>query len=173
MLIYKSTNTINNKMYIGQTIQTLKERIYGHKSKLKAGSRLCFHNAIRKYGINNFDWEIIYECNDSNKLDKMEMYYIGYYDTYNNGYNSTLGGDKGTVGYKHTKESLQKISDAQTGYKHHGARPVSVEGKSFATIKEAAIALNVCWNTVWNRLRKSNNDYYYLDEGGPDYVCTR
>lgn len=92
MIIYKATNIINNMSYIGQTVQTLQSRIRDH---MKRGN--YFHNALRKHGKENFTWDILAECNDVDTLNKLEIYYIGYYDTYNNGYNLTLGGE-GTVG---------------------------------------------------------------------------
>lgn len=93
--IYKITNLINGKIYIGQTIQTIKERWYRHISNAKSLSsqerNMVIKRAIRKYGKENFTIELIEECEDKN-LDEREIYYIKYYDSYINGYNSTLGG---------------------------------------------------------------------------------
>lgn len=93
MIIYKATNLINNKVYIGQTKRTLHARIKCHykKSKFK---NTYFGSAINKYGINNFKWEIIELCDSVDKLNEREKYWISYYNSTNTeiGYNMTKGG---------------------------------------------------------------------------------
>lgn len=88
-LIYKITNKVNNKSYIGQTRYTLEFRWRQHQHK-KDGSK--FHNAIQKYGPENFNVEILEECN-IDVLDSREVFYIAKYNTFNEGYNLTIGGD--------------------------------------------------------------------------------
>lgn len=93
--IYKITNKINNKMYIGQTITTIKERMYKHYSNAKkATTGIDF--AIGKYGKENFIVEEVCSCLDED-LDDLEQFYIAKFDTYNNGYNLTIGGQKFTT----------------------------------------------------------------------------
>ena len=87
-IIYKHTNKINGKSYIGQTVQTMEIRLKQH---LKEKRNFAFISAIKKYGVENFTSEVI-ESNVEN-LDEREKYWIKYYDTYNNGYNMTEGGD--------------------------------------------------------------------------------
>ena len=65
MIIYKATNKINGKSYIGQTTKELDERIKGH---LNSNKNLYFHKALEKYSIDNFEWTILEECNDENEL---------------------------------------------------------------------------------------------------------
>jgi len=89
--IYKITNIINNKIYIGQTIQNLKYRWNEHRLNAKNGDNYKFLHAIRKYGANNFIIEEI-EKLPAEYLDEAEIKWIDYYDSYSNGYNSTLGG---------------------------------------------------------------------------------
>lgn len=110
MIIYKVTNLINGKIYIGQTIHTLKQRKNGHETQaLKSKRPFKFHENLIKYGFNNFKWEIIDECNNRNELDKLETYYINYYNSYNNGYNMTPIG-KGSISHsKLTREKLRQI----------------------------------------------------------------
>lgn len=121
MIIYKFTNIINGKVYIGQTSKTLDERIKGHLSKVKGGSTTHIHNAIRKYGWNNFRAEIIDDTADcEDELDRLEKYYIAQYDSINVGYNLAPGGedncmDSDKVKQKHdfimrTPEVRSKIS---------------------------------------------------------------
>lgn len=88
-IIYKITNKVNGKSYIGQTRYTIEFRWKQHQHKK---DNTYFHNAIHKYGIDNFYIEILEEC-DVEKLNSREIYYIAKYNTFNNGYNLTIGGD--------------------------------------------------------------------------------
>ncbi len=99
--IYKITNTINSKSYIGQTIQNVKERFYQHCATKcsKAVSNMAIHRAIKKYGKSNFTVEVIEEI-DSANLNDRERYWIKYYNSYNNGYNSTKGGQDSCKPFK-------------------------------------------------------------------------
>lgn len=94
--IYKIENKINGKIYIGQSIN-IKARLRSHicsayNQNKKNDYDLVIHKAIRKYGADNFSYEIIEEC-PKEKLNEREEYWIVYYDSYYNGYNSTKGGD--------------------------------------------------------------------------------
>ena len=88
-IIYKITNKVNNKSYIGQTRYTIEFRWRQHLHKK---DNTYFHNALHKYGAENFTIDVLEEC-DVNHLNEREMFYIAKYDTFNNGYNLTLGGD--------------------------------------------------------------------------------
>lgn len=98
--IYKYENKINHKCYIGQSID-IERRQYGHKSAAyneKANDyNSQFHQAIRKYGFDNFNFEIIAilssEEYSKETLDQLEKFFIKYYNSYENGYNATSGGD--------------------------------------------------------------------------------
>lgn len=99
--IYKITNKINGKSYIGQTIQNVKERFYQHCATKcsQAILNMVIHKAINKYGKSNFTIEVIEEVESTNLNDR-ERYWIRYYDSYNNGYNSTEGGQNGIKLFK-------------------------------------------------------------------------
>lgn len=88
-IIYKVTNKVNGKSYIGQTRYTLEFRWRQHLHKK---DNVYFHNAIKKYGAENFSVEVLEEC-DVDKLNSREIFYIAKYNTFENGYNLTLGGD--------------------------------------------------------------------------------
>lgn len=101
LYIYKFTNKTNGKTYIGQT-NNIEKRKRGHKSesfnKKSNGYNLPFHIAIRKYGFENFDFEILEEIDDAfgrDYLNEREIFFISYYKSLvsENGYNLTIGGD--------------------------------------------------------------------------------
>lgn len=113
MLVYKIENMLNGKVYIGQTIQTLKRRISEHVSVSKKQSNLYLYNAMKKYGVDNFNYSIIDECDNRDELNELEIYYIKKYNSTNAefGYNYASGGyGGGTKGYKHSKESKKLMS---------------------------------------------------------------
>jgi group I intron endonuclease len=108
MIIYKVVNKINGKCYIGQTVKSLRVRISGHYACAKRDN-YHFHNALLKYNKKDFDWSVLCECDTKDELNEMEYRYIKQYDTYNNGYNTTYGGD-GNNGLVHTDEWKQHMS---------------------------------------------------------------
>lgn len=119
--IYRIVNTINNKCYIGQSIN-LAVRIRAHIRYIKRNTeKQVIYNAIRKYGVDNFSIEIVTilppHDNLKKNLDLCEKIYIAIYDSYKNGYNSTLGGDGGILGYHMSEEEKIKRSLAQKGKK--------------------------------------------------------
>lgn len=91
--IYQIKNIINNKSYIGQSTD-INKRIAKHKTSLRQNKHdnLYLQNAYNKYGEDNFVFNILCKC-DFNELDDKEIFYIKQYDSYNNGYNLTQGGD--------------------------------------------------------------------------------
>lgn len=116
-IIYKVTNMVNNKIYIGKTIYTLNKRKSEHiiTTKSKCGN-MVFHKAIRKYGEENFKWETIYECDDELILNIMETMKIivNHSHMSEGGYNLTWGGE-GISGYKFTDEQKKKLSESHKG----------------------------------------------------------
>lgn len=108
--IYKATNIINGKVYIGFTSLTVDDRINTHLKNSKNNIVTKFYNGIRKYDWDNFTWEIIYQSLDGDHtLNVMENYFILEHDSFKKGYNSTLGGE-GVIGYLHTKKTRDQIS---------------------------------------------------------------
>ena len=95
MLIYKATNIQNNKVYIGQTVKSLSQRKSEHKHRfLYADTHTKFYNAIKKYGWDNFIWEVVEESIDwtQDELNSKEKYYIQLYNSIEDGYNTLSGG---------------------------------------------------------------------------------
>ena len=89
MFIYKATSKTTGKVYIGQSSQTLQDRINQHNSHaFNQQYNYHFHNAIRKYGTNDFVYEIIEDgIKTIEELNIREKYWIAQYDSYYNGYN--------------------------------------------------------------------------------------
>ena len=85
--IYKVTNKINGKVYIGQSVDIGRR----WRQHMTAEDDSYFHKAIQKYGVENFEWEVIEQCKKKD-LDEREIYWIEYYDSFNKGYNCTKGG---------------------------------------------------------------------------------
>lgn len=113
MIIYKATNLINNKIYIGQTKYSADYRLNKHLSEANYEKThnnraiTYFHNAILKYGINNFKIEVIDTANTLEELNKKEIYWIKYYNSTDKdiGYNLMDGGKSG----QKSLETRQKI----------------------------------------------------------------
>lgn len=105
-IIYKATNLMNGKIYIGQTITSLEKRIKKHYYDAKSDN-LYFHRALNKYDKKDWEWKIIDNGSSLLELNNKEKYWISFYEsnTAAKGYNLTIGGE-GIVGLN--KESYDK-----------------------------------------------------------------
>lgn len=108
--IYSFKNELNGKRYIGQSVNIQKRKnkhLYLYKSSHLEESDRVLYNAIRKYGIENFSFEILEEV-EKEDLNRREIFWIEYYNTFLDGYNATLGGEggNGIVGELHYKTKL-------------------------------------------------------------------
>lgn len=92
--IYKITNKVNNKIYIGKTLTSIENRFQEHirESRKERTENRPLYRAIRKYGKENFVIELIESC-PIEILSEREIYWIDYFSSYKEGYNATLGGD--------------------------------------------------------------------------------
>ena len=138
--IYKATNKINRKFYIGRCKGPIEIREYKHWwYATNKKTNMPFPNALRKYGRNNFIWEIIEETTQYNNSER-EIYWI---DKLNPQYNATLGGDGGRLGIscpEHVKEATRL------------SRIVSVKdkttGKIYSSMKDARIDTGVLESSI-------------------------
>lgn len=108
--IYKITNSINDKVYVGQTIRPIEKRFVQHindSRKYKEKSNIKLYNAMNKYGTDKFEIELLEEC-DKEVLNEREIYWIDFLDSFKNGYNST-GGGKGRL--RDDDESVMDLWD--------------------------------------------------------------
>lgn len=108
MIVYRATNKINGKSYIGLTTKTLEFRRWQHENYAKRGLGYAFHRAIRKYGSDSFLWDILATANTEDELKEIEVSEISKVPS-EKLYNMTLGGD-GTFGRYASEETKRKIS---------------------------------------------------------------
>lgn len=164
--IYKITNTVNGKVYIGKTIH-LKDRFNSHINSLKKNKHCNNHlqAAWNKYGESAFVFEVIEEFNPEMNfdLDNLERYWIEQYNSMNSskGYNKTPGGD-GTSGYKWTEEQKLKlkkimVNKIKSGREHHFyEKPAWNKGlKNICKPNEGSFKKN---QTPWNKGKSITND---------------
>ena len=120
--IYKITNNINNKCYIGKS-SNIEKRFQYHQMRYndKKDWDKLLYKAFRKYGLNNFSFEIIEEIEEDydKKSDEREKYWINYYKCYckdiNKGYNETRGGEGG-VTVEDPRITYGKITNEEVVY---------------------------------------------------------
>lgn len=140
--IYKVTNKTNGKIYIGMTINSIEYRFNQHFRELKyelkhKSNRSYFHNALNKYGKDNFEVEMLEEVDES-KLADREIYWIEKLNSTDKsvGYNLSNGGETPTMNY----ELRKKLSVIQTKrLKNQGEKEKALRGLSKATKKWIAI----------------------------------
>ena len=154
-IIYKWTNKINNKCYIGKTTREEKRK-YEHLNSRRSNS--CFHKALDKYGTDNFTYDVLFETysNSTKNLDTilnaLEIFYIKKYNSNNKkfGYNMTVGGD-GVSG---------RYGELNPFYGHHHTEKVKREQskriKSMVWTKEQILKRNEALKKVvhteeWNK----------------------
>lgn len=146
--IYKITNKINGKSYIGQTRTSLQERMNKHYSDARCEKGVTgIDAAIKKYGQQNFDVDIICECSNS-ELDELETYFIQKYDTYNspNGYNLTQGGQNGW------REPGLNLDETEVIKKYQELKQINKTAEYF----------NCCDKVISRILHKNNITIYKL-----------
>ena len=119
MIIYKITNKLNGKSYIGQTHKTIAERVRGHiYNRSKVG------RAMIEDGEENFDVSVIDSANTQEELDELERYWIAFYNTCETGYNTLIGG-------KPTKEEFELLHELSKKEKQRWKRKKKEKIKIF------------------------------------------
>lgn len=116
--IYKITNKINGKSYIGQS-NNIERRLLEHQIK-GSSSRIPLDIAIQKYGKDNFTYEVIEQCKIS-ELNEKEQYWIKFFNTKTNGYNCSDGGNQQSVGENNGRAKLteQDVKEIRLAYAAH------------------------------------------------------
>jgi group I intron endonuclease len=149
-VIYKITNNINGKSYIGQTIRPLKRRWQEHCQNVERCKVL--HRAIVKYGKENFTIKEIDTADTSNELNDKEIYWIKYYSTLiPDGYNMTKGGG-GVCGLdmSKTEDWKRKIGNGNRG----NIRPdLSEDNRRFKSKAVVQLSLDNEFIKIWESSR--------------------
>ena len=109
-IIYSYKNKTNGKRYIGQTINPQQRKSAHISDSTHIDTK--FYRAVRKYGWDNFEYEILAESEDRNELDKLEVDFIKSFNSIENGYNIRSGGEHPTMG-EETKKKLQQANAFQ------------------------------------------------------------
>ena len=118
MVIYKITNLRTGKVYVGQTVQSnSKMRWYSHLADARGGKSGHLYESIRKYGAEQFKWEVIDTGETVDELNKLEIKWIEHYRALGEIYNHRDGGDNSL----HSKESIERMKIAQK--KRHAEKP--------------------------------------------------
>lgn len=136
MIIYIARNKINGKCYVGKTT-------YSFESRKKAHIRECsrdnpkthFHKALKKWGLDAFEWEIVETTDNEQKLNELEQIYISKQNSFIDGYNQTLGGE-GQKGWVPSKETRELWSSQRKGKNPWENRPRIVKEKHIISEEE-------------------------------------
>jgi group I intron endonuclease len=124
--IYKCVNKTNGKVYIGFDSNWPNRKRIHKCNYLKINYK--FYNALKKYGWDNFEWDVIYQSRDRDyTLNIMERHFIEYYDSFKNGYNSTLGG-QGVFGVSRKQSEEEK-----------NKRKIIMKGNSYGSLSKGRI----------------------------------
>ena len=183
-IIYKSTCTLNGKIYIGQTIQALKLRRRAHETAARQNrTSTAFNSALRKYGVENFEWEILETC-DARDLNERETEAIRTWNSIcPNGYNIQTGGKGIEVHREHKRKRPEDATLPQHVHRfenktHAGYRVQLADGRKKAFLsshytaeEKLAMATEWCSRALTDssvhtgrHLRKSKEDAH-LPEG--------
>ena len=162
--IYKITNTINDKIYVGKTHNSLEKRWKEHLRDSVRFFNRPLYSAMRKYGTDCFKIELIEEC-ARDDAEQREKYWIKYYNSFGDGYNATLGGDGRTYidsvvvmnlwfeGYSE-KQIAQKLNicvDTVSSILYdNGLTPEEIRKRGFKTIEKEVVQIDPITNEILN-----------------------
>ena len=168
--IYKITNQINQKIYIGKTNRNIKIRFKEHCRNVNKNSceKRPLYIAMRKYGIENFFIELIEECS-LNEVEEREKYWIEFYRSFKNGYNATIGGDGKSYidreivikNYKELGEikSVAKIMNISEDSVHNILLENNIKIKQTSQINKEKMGIPVSMYSLNNELLKTFSSY--------------
>lgn len=176
--IYKITNPINGKCYIGQTINNPKNRWHDYK-KLKCKTQYKLYNALKKYGPENFLYEIFDDSStNQEELDFLEDIYILCLDSIENGYNCKPGGrgrgqqteeikqkiSQKLKGHKQSIETIQKRHESNKGQKHSEETKQKLSSRFKGVKRDIGIIRRIIETKKHNNYIISNNTKQKISE---------
>lgn len=155
----------DGRSYIGQTTRKLNIRISEHKSSCKY-KKFHFQRAIKKYGFDSFNWEILEYCLSLDMLNKAEIYWSIYFKSIENGFNLKVGEGGGSL----TDETKRKISEGKIGEKNPMfGKNTKMRGKKLPNewknkIKTKFQKGQIPWNKGIKEIRKKRLTITQLNE---------
>lgn len=172
--IYKIQNKINGKIYIGQSVDVYR-RLKKHIWNIEKENNSALCRAFKKYGIENFTYEVIEEC-EVDTLDEREIYYIKLYNSYvgfkdSNGYNLNLGGGSNR-GWIPSEENKKRFKEVNLRGQSHFARKTICDGIIFDCAKDCAEYFNIPYTSIKDWLSRKNKMPYEWYKMGLRYYDT-
>jgi len=156
--IYKITNTVSGKCYVGETTcKDPEERWRRHKETIKRGKGCpALRDAVNKYGVDKFTFEVIRECSLEERFDIERDLIKEYNSQVPNGYNILLGGGEGRpTGLKHKPESIEKIKTALKVFKEANPNHFETYREKLAeSMKKVDIGAAVKKSEVFQKARE-------------------
>ena len=144
-IIYKAENLLNAQVYIGATSNSIEKRKWDHLERAKRGETNKFHNSIRTYGEEAFEWVQLTTATDMDELAQLEKSYIKKYDSKENGLNSDIGAGFQKSVFQYSKQDGKLVA-------------------KFSCLREAADVIDTTKKSVSNACLNVNNehrDYYW------------
>lgn len=167
-LIYKLTNTKNNKVYIGQTKNSLRKRIIAHITHSKNNTKSKKHHlqfALQKYGYDNFQIDIVEVCKQE-QLNEREIFWISYYHSTDpkKGYNCTNGGDGCSIAREIKQSTRDKISLAnKLKWQDKEYRKQQIESRIKAKQRRSKKIVQLTYQyeliKIWNNKKDINSNF--------------
>jgi hypothetical protein len=158
--IYKHTILKTNKSYIGFTSTTMEKRLHKHLLNAEYGIKTKFYNALRKYSKESISSEILCYSFTEEESINMESFYIKLFDTYKNGYNSTIKGGGGWIIGQLSKEKqesyFKKRSELTKSYKnpnYSGFTDYDIIKAGSELFKNNGYVFNI---SIWYKFAKEN-----------------
>lgn len=146
--VYKLTNSVTGKSYIGQTTQNIVERFQDHRARAKGAekNRSAIHHAIARYGWETFHKSVIEICQSQEELDSAEQHWIKFFNTIApNGYNIAAGGSGGGA---MTAEIKEKIAKAKRGKPRDAKTLAALAAARLGKFGESAANVKLSWEIV-------------------------
>lgn len=170
--VYRLTNSVNNKIYVGATTDGAGARWNRHVQKANAGSDYPFHQAIREFGKDSFRLDVLEMCDTFEKMNEREAHWIAILSATNPeiGYNKKIGGGI----HLHDEEAKRKIGDIHRGKIAENRKPILQYDKNgvlireFTSLSEAVLETGIAKTSIHRVLRKEatrfskKNPYVWL-----------
>lgn len=172
MIVYRATNKINGKHYIGYTTGSLHDRMKSHVRKANDKNQKAynyfFQRALRKYSINSFIWEVLCICKSKEDCCNKEKEYIKQYNSIApNGYNLTQGGDGGI------QSNITRLKMSITLKKLHKDHPEKFDRMLTMTSENRSSQAKKAWETKKLKGYKAKTGYKFSNESKQKMSITK